>query len=188
MNPVNHWCPQALLPWEGPFIVSRVVVLGTYRLQQEDGTNVGTHGTSSTYAASTRRSLGNPKSYVSTHSLRKFCLYCLSNICFIVFLRVVSHAWGLWLGHPVSAHSDSDQSDKNISTQKFVFEHNPIYPRTTLCHLDLLCDWWLALKRRKKGLRVDFLTTRPIQKLPGTRAFLQSINQNDKTKFIYKQM
>ena len=27
--------------WEGPFIVSSVVVLGTYRLQCEDGTDVG---------------------------------------------------------------------------------------------------------------------------------------------------
>ena len=28
-------------PWEGPFIVSSVVVPGTYRLQREDGTDVG---------------------------------------------------------------------------------------------------------------------------------------------------
>ena len=28
-------------PWEGPFIVSSVVVLGTYRLQHEDRTDVG---------------------------------------------------------------------------------------------------------------------------------------------------
>ena len=28
-------------PWEGPFIVSSVVVPGTYRLQCEDGTDVG---------------------------------------------------------------------------------------------------------------------------------------------------
>ena len=28
-------------PWEGPFIVSSMVVLGTYRLQREDGTDVG---------------------------------------------------------------------------------------------------------------------------------------------------
>ena len=28
-------------PWEGPFIVSSVVVLGTYRLQRKDGTDVG---------------------------------------------------------------------------------------------------------------------------------------------------
>ena len=28
-------------PWEGPFIVSSVVIPGTYRLQREDGTNVG---------------------------------------------------------------------------------------------------------------------------------------------------
>ena len=28
-------------PWEGPFIMSNIVVLGTYRLQREDGTYVG---------------------------------------------------------------------------------------------------------------------------------------------------
>ena len=28
-------------PWEGPFIISSVVVPGTYRLQCEDGTDVG---------------------------------------------------------------------------------------------------------------------------------------------------
>ena len=28
-------------PWEGPFIVSSVVIPGTYRLQHEDGTDVG---------------------------------------------------------------------------------------------------------------------------------------------------
>jgi hypothetical protein len=28
-------------PWEGPFIVSSVVLPGTYRLQREDGTDVG---------------------------------------------------------------------------------------------------------------------------------------------------